>query len=440
MKSALRLRSCAALAFALLVAGVSPSFAATVTGKVTDKTNNKAAAGDDVVLIGFAQGMQEAGRTKTDATGHYSIDVPDNGMHLIRVDHQKAAYFEPVQPGKTSVDIDVYDVSPKVEGVSTEADVMRIEAGPQGMRVIENFFVKNESNPPRTQFSKEAYPIYLPADAKIEASAAMGPAGMPVSSSPMPTGEKGRYAFVFPVRPGETRFQISYTLSYSGSYKFTPKLALPTQNLAIMLPKSMKFDGGPAFQATDIDTATQTFLAKNVQPSQALDFTVSGEGVMPRDSQQQQQQAGDSSGANAMPPAAGGGPASAESDTRPGIGLGAPIDTPDPLQKYKWWILSGLALVLVIAAAFFLRGKPVETAPAAPLPSPLVRTPEVAAALPGRVTGEPRGSLLAALKDELFSLETERLEGKLSEAEYLELKSAFEVVLRRALARQTTAV
>ena len=81
MKSALRLRSCAALAFALLVAGVSPSFAATVTGKVTDKTNNKAAAGDDVVLIGFAQGMQEAGRTKTDATGHYSIDVPD--MHSI---------------------------------------------------------------------------------------------------------------------------------------------------------------------------------------------------------------------------------------------------------------------------------------------------------------------------------------------------------------------
>jgi hypothetical protein len=48
-----------------------------------------------------------------------------------------------------------------------------------------------------------------------------------------------------------------------------------------------------------------------------------------------------------------------------------------------------------------------------------------------------KSPLLAALKDELFVLETERLEGKISEKEYAELKSAFEVVLRRALARQS---
>ncbi len=433
MKSVLGRRHSAAFVLALFVAASAAAFAVTVTGKVTDKTNNKPAAGDDVVLIGFAQGMQEAGRTKTDASGHYSIDVPDNGMHLIRVDHQKAAYFEPVQPGKTVVDVEVYDVLPKVPGVSTEADVMRIEAGPQGMRVIENFFVKNESNPPRTQFGKEAYPIYLPPDAKIEASAAMGPAGMPVSSSPMPTGEKGRYAFIFPVRPGETRFQISYTLPYNGSYKFTPQLALPTQNLAIMLPKSMKFDGGAPFQATDIDANAQTFLAKDLKPSQPLSFTVSGEGVMPRDSQQQQ--AGDNAAAGAG--AESGGQPSAASDTRPGIGLGAPIDTPDPLQKYKWWILSGLALVLVIAAAFFLRGKPAGGAVEPAAPSPLIPTPAFIAAAPAARSGDARGSLLAALKDELFALETDRLEGKLPEAEYVEIKSAFEIVLRRALARQS---
>lgn len=443
MKSFVCLRRCAAAAVLAMIA--APAFAAIVTGKVTDRTNGKPAAGDDVVLIGFAQGMQEAGRTKTDASGHYSIDVPDNGMHLIRVDHQKAAYFEPVQPGKTSVDVDVFDVQPKVEGVSTEADVMRIEAGPQGMRVVENFFVKNDSNPPRTQFSKEAYPIYLPPDAKIEASAAMGPAGMPVASSPMPTGEKGHYAFVFPVRPGETRFQVSYTLSYNGSYKFTPQLALPTQNMAIILPKTMKFEGASQFQPNDIDANAQTFLAKDLKPSQPVSFTVSGEGVMPRDAQQQG--GGDAAGASAGGPAGAAGsgaPASAEGDTRPGIGLGAPIDTPDPLQKYKWWILSGLALVLVVAAAFFLRGKPAEsTAATEPAPSPLVPTPipsSAFATITAAASGETRAPLLAALKDELFLIETERLEGKISESEYLELKSAFEIVLRRALARQTATV
>ncbi len=354
-------------AVALLLVSLT-AHAATVTGNVVDKTTNKPAAGDDVVLIAFVQGMQEAARTKTDAHGHFSIDVPDNNMHLIRVDHQKAAYFEPLPPGTTNVNVTVYDVGAKVEGVSTEADVMRIEAGPQGLHVIQNYFVKNASDPPRTQFSAQAYQIYLPPDAKIEASAAAGPEGMPVSSSPMPQADKGHYAFVFPVRPGETRFQLSYTLPYNGSYKFTPRIALPTENIAVMLPKSMTFEGGAPFRAADVDANAQTYLAKNVLPSQSLVFTVSGTGAMPRDSEQ--------TGASAPGDQGNGGQAaSAGNENRPGGGLANPIDTPDPLQKYKWWILSGLALVLVIAAAFFLRAKPSETIAVEPIASSLIPTP-----------------------------------------------------------------
>jgi hypothetical protein len=407
--------------------------AASISGTVTNKTTNKPAADDDVVLIAFGQGMQEAARTKADAGGHFTLDIPDNGMHLVRVDHQKATYFEPVPPGTKTVNVTVYDVAPKVEGVSTEADVMRIETTPQGLHVVQNYFVKNESNPPRTQFSKQAYEIYLPPDAKIEASAAMGPGGMPVSSSPVPLEDKGHYAFVFPVRPGETRFQLSYTLPYNGSYKFTPRLAVPAENVAVMMPKSMQFNGGAPFQQADVDENAQTFLARNVQPSQALAFTVSGTGSMPRDSEQTGASAPGGQGPAGMPGASDQSAAAAP-DNRPGGGLGNPIDTPDPLQKYKWWILSGLALVLVIAAAFFLRAKPATTSTAAPpAPSPLVPTRPVTAGLNGS-----SASLLAALKDELFTLETDRLEGKLSDADYVEIKSALEVVLRRALARQST--
>jgi hypothetical protein len=415
---------------ALFVAASCAAVAATVTGTVTNKTINKPSDGDDVVLIAFAQGMKEAARTKTDAKGHYSIDVPDNSMHLIRVEHQKATYFQPVQPGTTTVDVDVYDVLAKVPGVSTEADVMRIETDPQGLHVIENYFVKNESNPPKTQFSPRAYEIYLPPDARIEGSAAMGPGGMPVSSSPVPTGEKGYYAFVFPVRPGETRFQVSYHLPYNGSFNFTPKVSLQTQNVAIMLPKAMKFSSGGSvpFQSINDDVNAQTFLARNVSPAQAMAFTVSGSGSMPRESQGQG--ASDAAGAAAAAGPEAGQP-SAASDTRPGGGLGNPIDTPDPLNKYKWWILSGLALILAVAAAFLLRAKPEAVSAPGQASAPITSGPPPVTAPSGG-----RGDLLAALKDELFTLETDRLEGKLSEQEYAEQKSALETVLRRALSRQ----
>ncbi len=46
------------------------------------------------------------------------------------------------------------------------------------------------------------------------------------------------------------------------------------------------------------------------------------------------------------------------------------------------------------------------------------------------------GGLLAALKDELFSLETDHLQGRLSDPEYEEQKQALELVLRRALSRK----
>src|SRR6202044_3772865 len=97
--------------------------AESLTGVVTNKTTNKPAAGDDVVLIRLQQGMQEASRTKTDAKGRFTLDVPDNGLHLVRVTHDKATYFRPAPPGTQSVEVEVYNAAAKVKGVSSEADV-----------------------------------------------------------------------------------------------------------------------------------------------------------------------------------------------------------------------------------------------------------------------------------------------------------------------------
>src|SRR5271167_3103152 len=368
-----KLQAVRSLAFLAFLAPFTV-LAASITGTVTNKTVDKPAAGDRVVLIQLQGGMRESNSTTTDARGNFKLDLPDDGPHLIRVDHQKAGYFHIAPPGTQTADIDVYDVAEKVEGVSTEANVMRVEADQQGLHVIENYFVKNDSSPPRTQLSTHSYEIYLPEGAQVEASAAMAPGGMPVSSSPVPLGDKGHYAFVFPIRPGETRFQLSYRLPYSGSFKFSERLALPAENVAIIMPKAMKFTPSASvpFQPINDDPNAQTYLAKNVPAAQPVEFTVSGTGAMPREAQ-----GGDASPAQGAPSGATdqaatpeAGSAAAASDTRPGGGLGNPIDTPDPLTKYRWWILGGLSLVLAAAAAFFLRSPTPAAAVAAPVTAP----------------------------------------------------------------------
>ena len=86
-----------------------------------NKTTGKPSAGDTVTLIRLAQGMQEATHTTTDAHGHYTLEVPDDGLHLVRVTHDLANYFRPAPAGTTTVDLDVYNAAAKVKGVTSEA-------------------------------------------------------------------------------------------------------------------------------------------------------------------------------------------------------------------------------------------------------------------------------------------------------------------------------
>ncbi|MGA7522375.1 MAG: carboxypeptidase regulatory-like domain-containing protein [Acidobacteriaceae bacterium] len=450
--------------FAALAVPVSLA-AATISGTVIDKTTGKPAAGDTAVLLDLQQGMTESAQTTIDAKGHYSFTVADaNGMHLVRVDHQKASYYGPVPPNTATVNIDVYDVAPKVDGIHLYADVERMETNQQGLSVTESYFVRNQSKPAKTQLSAHSFEIYLPTDAVLEGATAAGPGGMAVESSPVPTGQKGHYAFIFPLRPGETRFQIGYHLPYSGSATLHAQVSLAADNVAIMLPKAMSFSGKD-FQPLQGDASgpgTQTFLATNVKADTPVAYTVSGTGSMPREQQQAQGQGGpgqamgDQSGAGPGQSAQPGGQSAAP--PTPGGGLGTPIDTPDPLQKYKWWILSGVALAFVIAAAFMLRGRPGQqpaVAGGVPAPNPLTPTlppgVKATAVRAGMIAAPPpatNGALhkpvtssgtLVALKEELFALETERIEGKITPDDYAEHKAALEVLLKRALARESAA-
>ncbi len=410
-----------------LFAFAATAQAAPITGTVTNGTVRTPAAGDTVVLIALAQRMQELSRTTTDAQGHFSIDAPDPGMHLIRVDHQGAAYFQPAPPNTPNVNVQVYDVGTEVPGVTTAANVMRVETDGQGLHVTQSFFIKNDSNPPKTQFSPHSYEFFLPPDAQIEGSAAMAPGGMPVQSSPVPLGEKGRYAFPFPLRPGVTQFQIGYHLPYSGSLDFNQKFATTADSFVVMMPKSMSFkaSGGASFEPLNETPGALTFLARNGSAIHPFGFTVSGSGAMPRDTQAGSQ-GNDGGGAGAAQQGS-----AAANDTRPGGGLGVPIDTPDPLNKYKWWILGAITLVFAVGAGFFLSRQPDDASDLAGAPA--TGTPGIGTS--GATTSQG-GGLLATLKEELFTLETDRLEGKLSDAEYEQHKQALDLVLRRALARK----
>jgi hypothetical protein len=412
--------------------------AATITGTVTDKTTGKPAAGDTVVLVDVQAGMSEIATTTTDAHGHYSLNKPGGGPALVRVTHQGAPYFIAAPEGGEPGDIPVYDVAAQVTGVNLDEDVTAIVDASNGqLQVVERYMVHNSSSPPRTQWSPRSFSIVLPAEAVVGGASAQRPSGLPTSLKMDPDGPKGHFAFNFPIQPDAgdkgTLFQIEYTLPYSGGkYTFHPQETMPARTVWVVLPKSLTFaaGSGSAFQSSPQDPSFQTFVSKNVTPSSALEFTISGTGTLPREDQ----------GAQSGQQAAGqqsGGQETSTPGTGPGGGIGTPIDTPDPLSKYKGWILGALALLMVVTAAFLLR-RPAAAAALATgtgtvqAPTSALPAPSIAHAAPP-ATGN--AALLNALKEELFTLESDKIAGKVTPAEYAEVKAALEIVLKRALKR-----
>ncbi len=428
---------------AAVVALSGLSAATNLKGTAKNGTTGKPAAGDDVVLLDMSQGMQEAARTKADAQGRFSFNYEETGgPHMVRVLHQGVNYFPQggiIPPGTSTAEVTVYDAAAKVAGIGLTVDMMRVQAEGNNLQVTELWVVKNPSTPPRTQMSDNAFELMLPAGAQVDSGMASGPGGQPVNSAPVPQAEKNKYAFIFPVRPGETRFQVNYHLPYSGKIKIAPRPLYATDHVVIMLPKSMQFSGGAGYQTMEGgDPNANIQVITNVNPGQDLSFNLSGTGTITEG-----QQAATAGGGG------GGGQGGGMAQRRggPGGGLGAPEETPDPLHRYRGFILGGLAVALALGVFYVVtrpkppmaasQGVPAQPAHAAAAEKPTTIKSSVAPraeALPA--SAPPNGDrLLLALKEELFQLELERHQGKISSEDYEKAKSALDTTLARAARR-----
>ena len=429
-------KSLAILSSFLFCTAVSSS-AATLTGTVTNKTSGKPSAGDTVDLVDVQAGMADVTHATTDSSGRYSLNAPGAGAYLVRVNHQGGTYFIAAPQGGASGDVTVYDVAAKVDGVRIDADMLLIEAASGILRVHERYLIRNTSLPPRAQYSNNTFEIVLPSGAELDSASATRPGGLGTNTRLVPLSQKGHYTFNVPIQPDqgekETLFEVMYHISYTGKFTFSPQLLMPADNLVIYAAKGIEFKAGSGanFETRQEDPRVDTWAAKNIKPGQTISFTISGEGQMPAQS------------AGGDQPAMGG---TADAGNRPGGGIGAPIGTPDPLTRYKWWILSALTILLIAAAVFMLK-KRAETLPdsAANGPADPRVTPHApaqsrvvpanpAALAPAYAVGG-HSALLGVLKDELFAIESERISGTLSDADYAQIKAGLEAVLKRTLAR-----
>lgn len=384
----------------------------TLKGVVQNSTTNKPSAGDEVTLKKIGNGMEDVAKTKTNARGEFTFNVPPAQQpYLVWVQHQGVTYTQAGLPGGVPVAVRVFDAASSIKEISILDHAMAIQTTEDGATLNgEEFYtVGNQSTPPRTLTGQRTLEFYLPEGASItESSVQTGKTQL--KAAVVPTGEKNKFAFVFPIRPGQTQFHILYTVPYSGKLEINPRSDLPTETLMVAAPDSIKFAASdsaiyqtktnPQFKSVNF------FIAKNLTPKQKVTFEISGKGEMPREPEQA-----------AGPRNGGGGPGE---PAGPGGGLGVPNERPDPLHSGQWLFLGVLSLFLAAGGVFVYTSN------------------QNVAATAGPVNPQDRSTLLMeAMKEEVFQLESDRLQGKINPQDYQTAKAALDKTLQRAVQRQS---
>lgn len=392
--------------------------AETIRGVVRNGTTKKPSAGDEVVLKKIAAGMEDVARTTTNSKGEFTFNAPPTQQHyLIWVKHQEVTYPKVATPGGP-VTVQVFDASPTVKDIALQEHILAMQTSPAGdsLKVEAIFTVVNQSSPPRTKNGQHTFDIYLPENVKVEDATAQTAGSIPLKTPVVPDkSEKNKYFFGYPLRPGQTQFRLGYTLPYSGKLSLTPKFSLPAQNMLIVTPTSINLApedstvytprSDPQFKNVSL------YVAKDLTGGSKLGFQLQGTGELPREDA--------NAGGGGNP---GGGQAQAE-DTRPGGGLGVPNERPDPLHNEQWLFLGVLAVFLTAGAVYVYTSKPAEAT----------------ARASGNVASGGSSMLLDAMKEELFQLESDRIQGKITPQEYESTKAALDKTLQRAVKRQTAA-
>jgi hypothetical protein len=321
----------------------SASLFAAVDGVVTNQTTGKPQAGVEVTLVKLGQGMDTVGTVKSDAQGKFRFDkdLDAAAPYMLQALYEGVSYNKVVPPGAPSsgLGLDIYSVSSKVADATIAAHMILLQPTTEALGVNESIEYRNAGKVAFNDEKNGTLRFYLPPEAKGEVTVGITPpGGMPIQRPAEKTATANVYMVNYPVKPGDTRFDIAYSLP--PTKEFTGK-AISGEKIRVVVPKGVKIQGeGLTSLGTEPSTQAEIFDT----PAKTWKVSIEGTGTL-RGSADQQQNAD-----------AGG-----SEDTGPGIEEAKPR-----IYAKLPWMLGFASVIFILGFAILYRADPTVAATASP--------------------------------------------------------------------------
>ncbi len=230
---------------------------ASIDGTVVNRTTGKPQPGVSITLVKPGQqGMQTLGTTQSDASGHFVFqnDQPGGGPQLLQANYKGVNYNKLMTPNipTSNVDLDVYEAtkSPAVAHIAQQ--MMLIEPSTGKISVGETVVVQNDTNTTYSNTDLGGLRFYLPpaANGQVRVSA-QGSQGMPLPRPAEKTNESDVFKVDFPIKPGQTEFQVSYVLPVGSPFNF-PGRVVTVKGMTASTPLRLVAPAGVTLAGNDI--------------------------------------------------------------------------------------------------------------------------------------------------------------------------------------------
>jgi len=256
---------------------------AAVTGTVINATTGKPQPGATVALnkLGQQNGIELIEQAKSDAQGNFTINQTPQGPHLIRTAFDGVTYNHMLPPGRptTGITIEVYNASKTPGDAKVTKHMILFEPAGGQMTVNETLLVANTGKTAWNDASGGGtVQFFLPAGAGGKAEVkATAPGGMPIGAAVAKTSKPDVYAVDFPIKPGDSRIDITYITTYTIGEPFAGKVPSKDENTYLIAPNGITLAGdGLNDLGSEPRTKAHIFgLAGN-----AYKITLSGEQVV----------------------------------------------------------------------------------------------------------------------------------------------------------------
>ena len=224
----------------LLLLVLATAAHAEVSGVILNGATGKPQPSQKVTLYKFGQGgMEPVTSVDTDAAGKFTInqETGRQGPSMIRAEMDSVTYNMIIPPGQpsTGLALTIYPASAKQGAAKVSKHMLLFQPGDGQMVVNETILVDNDGKSTWVNPKDGTIHFYLPTGAKDLDVKASAPDGMPV---PAPNDQvlPNVYAVKFEIKPGETRFDLSYSAPYKSGEAYTGKIVTRDDNTYLIVP------------------------------------------------------------------------------------------------------------------------------------------------------------------------------------------------------------